>query len=129
MPSRSPSLSVSQKKAIVGFGAFLIGALLLKRAFAAGRKGQGDVYIGPVTVEKADWKASDEEALVLANLQREAMDDLGVDLDLMAPTKVPTAMQVLEIEGTIHRLEAAGKTGEAGFLRKLLSEAKALPEA
>lgn len=126
----SPSLTVSEKKAIVGFASFLVGALLLRRAFAAQPPPpQGEVLIGPVTVEKADWKAKDEEALILANLQREAMEDLGVDLDLMAPTRAPPPLTVLKIEGIIRRLEGAGRTGEAGFLRTLLSEARALPSA
>ena len=124
MSAASAGLFLAQKKGIVGFGAFLVGVLFLRRAFAAQPK--GDVFIDQVQVQKAEFTPQDQTDLILANLQREAMETLAVDLDLMAPTRAPTPLQTLDIEGTIARLKAAGKTSEASYLASLLHEAQSL---
>ena len=118
------TLSLAEKKAVVGFGTFLVGVLFLRRAFAATPK--GDVFIDKVEVQKAEFTPKDQADLILANLQRQAMETLAVDLDEMAPTRAPTPLQTLEIEGTIGKLKAAGKTSEASFLATLLHEAQSL---
>jgi hypothetical protein len=117
-------LSIAEKKLLVGGAAFVVGVLFLRRALA----GKGEVYIDEVKVQKTTWTPADDQAAALTALQRQAMEDLGVDLDLMAPTRRPTPMAVLEVEGTIQKLNAAGRTGEASFLATLLHEAQALPE-
>lgn len=121
------SLTVLEKKGLVAGFSFLVGVLFLRRAL--GRPGKGDVYIDPVTVTPTTFTPEDQNDALLSALQRQAMESLGVDLDLMAPTKKPTPMQVLDVESTIQKLGAAGKTGEASFLATLLHEAQALPES
>lgn len=118
-------LTLAEKKAIVGFGAFLAGVLFLRRALAK-EPAKGEVFVDKVEVEKAEFTPQDQTDLVLANLQRQAMETLAVDLDEMAPTRVPTPLQTLEVEGTISKLKAAGKTSEANFLAQLLHEAQSL---
>lgn len=117
-------LSLIEKKAVVGFGAFLVGVLFLRRAFASAPK--GEVFIDKVQVEKAEFTPKDQTDLVLANLQRQAMELLAVDLDEMAPTRAPTPLQTLQVEDTIGKLRAAGKTSEANFLAQLLHEAQSI---
>ncbi len=116
-------LSLAEKKAVVGFASFLVGALLLRRAFASNK---GEVFIDRVDVQNAELTPEDQTALVLSNLQRQAMETLAVDLDAMSPTRRPTPLQTLEVEGTIGKLKAAGKTSEASFLATLLHEAQSL---
>lgn len=120
------SLTVLEKKGLIAGLSFVVGVLFLRRALA--RPVKGKVYIDPVTVTPTTLTREDKENSILSALQRQAMESLGVDLDLMAPTKKPSPMAVLDVESTIQKLGAAGKTGEASFLATLLHEAQALPE-
>jgi len=88
-----------------------------------------EVFIDKVEVQKAEYTPQDASDAVLAALQRQALEVLGVDLDEMAPTKSPSPLQTLEVEGTIGKLKAAGKTSEATFLTQLLHEAQSLQPA
>lgn len=122
------SLTVLEKKQLVGVLSFVVGVLFLRRALGK-EKPKGEVYIDPVTVKPTTFTDQDRADSLLSALQRQAMETLGVDLDLMAPTKKPSPMAVLDVESTIQKLQAAGKTSEASFLATLLHEAQALPDA
>lgn len=120
-------LTVLEKKGIVAGLSFVVGVLFLRRALA--RPAKGDVYIDPVTVTPTTFTEQDRDDSLLSALQRQAMETLGVDLDLMSPTKKPSPMAVLDVESTIQKLAAAGKAGEASFLATLLHDAMTLPDS
>ena len=119
------SLSLVEKKALVGTAAFLVGLLLLRRSFASGTP-KGEVFIHPIQERPSTWGEKDAADVLLADLQRKAVALLSVDLDLMAPTHSPSPSEVLDIQDTIRALKAAGKTGEADHLSKLLRQAQTL---
>ena len=114
------AITLPEQKALVGFGAFLVGVLFLRRLLA----GKGDVFIDRVEEEPATWDEKDDSDAELSELQRRAVALLAVDLDLMEPTHSPSPNEVLDIQDTIRKLRTAGKTGEADNLSKLLRQAQ-----
>ena len=116
------AITLPEQKALVGFGAFLVGVLFLRRLLA----GKGDVFIDRVEEEPATWDEKDDADAELSELQRRAVALLAVDLDLMEPTHSPSPNETLDVQDTIRKLRTAGKTGEADHLATLLRQAQSL---
>lgn len=114
-------LTRKDKQILAGMAVAAVVVLLVRRSRAAAT---GDVIIGPVTVVPKTYTKDDAKQTALTTLVNQAYQILGLDLDTMQPTRVPSAADVLVVQSIIVQLHEGGRDSEANFLALALTQAR-----
>jgi hypothetical protein len=106
-----------------------IGGIALFARMAKARSGQVVVHEDEITVTPLVVDDAVRAEAILTARVRRAHELLAIDLDEMVPTRRPSLVELSEIRSTMDALRAAGRSGDANFLRDMVDEANRLKGA